>query len=70
MAPNLFLQRQLGPVQDGFDPVRVEAALGDVFERLLDRRLYQVDVVHRNSLKADAENSVACARLEALKIEF
>ena len=50
IAPNLFFQRQLGPVEDRFDPVGVEACFRDVFESLLDRRLDQVDVVHCDAL--------------------
>ena len=50
IAPNLFFQRQLGPVEDRFDPVGVEACFRDVFESLHDRRLDQVDVVHCDAL--------------------
>ena len=52
-------------MQDGFDPVGVEAGLDDIGESLFDGRLDDVDVVHRDALEADAEHCVAGVRVEA-----
>lgn len=52
-------------MQDGFDPVGVEAGLDHVGESLFDGRLDDVDVVHRDALEADAEHCVAGVRVEA-----
>jgi hypothetical protein len=57
-ATNLFLERQFRSVEDGLNPVVLESRLSDVVQRPLDRRLDKVGVLHRNALKADAENRV------------
>ena len=62
---NLFLQRQLRSVQDGLNPVGVEAGFDDVGKRRFDRRLNDVDVVHRDALEADTEHRVSRVRVEA-----
>ena len=57
-------------MEDGLNPVVLEPGLCDVVERLLDRRLDGVDILHRNALKADAEKRVSDARFVTYQYKF
>ena len=51
-------QGQLSPVQDGFNPLLLEASLDDLLQGLLDDLRHFVLVIDVHALDADAESAV------------
>ena len=52
-------------MEDGLNPLYVEARLNDVLEGLFDGPLNVVGIVHGNALKSNAEDCVTSTRFVA-----